>query len=131
MATIVIFGLSLALALILLLLKARSLKKGEEGFLLSQLGLLDPKADKLTESTKFLILQIIQSVRYIFLVYLPKFIEDEAGKYKEKINKKLEIQRNLILGQKEIHNRGAVSFFLKKIDETKRNGHKGEINDSL
>ncbi len=131
MATIVIFGVSLALALLLLALKAVSLKKGSDTFLLRELGKLDPKAEKLSQSARFLILQAIQTVRYIFLVYIPKVIDEETGRYRESLAQKLEVQRNLLLGKKEIQNRGAVSFFLKKIDETKRNGQRGEINDSL
>ncbi len=73
----------------------------------------------------------IQSVRYIFLVYLPSVIDRVLERVKESILKELRSRQNVLMGQKDIENKGSVSFFLKKIDENKKNGQKGEINETL
>lgn len=131
MTTIVVFGVSLFLAVFLFLIKAYSLRKAQDTFLLKKLALLDGRSEDLIQTFKFRTLQLIQSARYILSVYLPNLIECEVDRCRTALANKLEEQRNLVLGKKEIQNRGAVSFFLKKIDEGKRNSQRGEINDSL
>lgn len=131
MVTIVIFGVSIFFAFTILLLKMLYLHRGRDGFVLRFLGRCDPWTERLTSATKFRTLQIIQSVRYLFLLRLPEIVSQTAKKYKGRLVLKLENKRNLLMGRKEITNKGAVSFFLKKMDEAKKNGHKGEINEIL
>jgi hypothetical protein len=40
-------------------------------------------------------------------------------------------RQEVIMGRKNIANKGSVSFYLKKITEDKKEGEKGKIEDSL
>ncbi len=131
MATIVVFGSSFVLAIFLFLAKAIELRRDSASFVLRPLNSLNDRAERLALNMKFRLLQIIQTVRYICLVHLPALADRTVEGAKEKVLREVEARRKVIMGHKDIVSKGSASFFLKKIDENKKNGEKGEINDSL
>lgn len=131
MTTIAVFGSSSILALFIVALKWLSVRRNKEGFLLTLLGRFNPFTERLIVDIKFRLLQIIQTIRYIFTIHIPVFIDKIVEKARQSAIKELEARRGMLLGRKDIANKGSVSFFLKKIDENKQNTEKGEINDSL
>lgn len=131
MATIVIFASSLFTASALITVKAVEIKYGKRNFILELLSKLDAKSDKLISDVKFKALQIIQSVRYIVLVQIKAVCKNLLDKVEEKIMNEYKARHTMIMGQKNITNRGSVSFYLKKITEDKSNGQKGKIEQSL
>ena len=76
-------------------------------------------------------MQIRQTIKYIFVVYIPYFLRQKSKKYKESVNARIINNKDILMGRRDIENKGSASFFLRKIDESKRNGKKGEINDCL
>jgi len=131
MAVVIVFGSSFILALCIFTLKYFELRRGKSNFLLRFVSRFDSRAEELVAASKFRILQLIQSARYVVLVHIPAVIDRAIEKTKESILQELDARRNMLRGQKDISNKGAVSFFLKKIDENKRNGERGEINEEM
>ncbi|MEK7669087.1 MAG: hypothetical protein AAB350_00650 [Patescibacteria group bacterium] len=131
MTTIVIFGSSLFMALILLLTKAMELKYGNKNIILRFIGKLDSKFETVVSNLKFRGLQLTQSIRYIFLVQAKEICKDCFKKIEEKAVNEFKKRQDVIMGKKEIASKGSVSFYLKKITEDKGNGEKGKIEDSL
>ncbi len=127
MTTIAVFASSLALTLMLLVLKAIELRFGRKNFILRLLGKLDKRAENTILSLKFRALQVVQSFRYIVLVELRLAFQNWLFEMREKAIREYKVRESVIMGQKNIANKGSVSFFLKKIDETKRSGQRGEI----
>ena len=132
MATVVVFALSLFLAIAFIFVKAIELKFGKRNIFLEFIGKLDSKAEKLVSDLKFRALQVVQSTRYILLVKSKIFFKNLFDKAMEKIIHEYKIRQNsIIMGRKEIASRGSVSFYLKKITENKDNSGKGKIEDSF
>lgn len=127
MATIVVFASSLSVASILVVTKALELKFGKRNFFLELVCRLDSKIVSLVGAFKYRCLQLIQSVRYIFLVQIKMLSKDIFLRVQEKIANEYKISQNTIMGRKDITNRGSVSFYLKKITEEKGNGMRGKI----
>jgi len=127
MTTIVVFGSSLVLSFAIFVMKKLEISQNNENFVLKKIRKLDPYAEKLIATLKFRLLQAIQSIRYIVVVHIPAIISRHAEKLKEDALKEYRARHERLMGRKDISNKGAVSFFLKKIDENKRNGDKGEI----
>ncbi len=130
MATIVVFASSLFVTTLIVLMKAIEIKYSKRNFLLKLISKLDTKGEFVTSRTKFLLLLLIQSVRYLVLVRVPMTLREQLDKIKLKILEEYRNQESLIMGQREIKNRGSVSFFLKKIDEGHKNGQ-GKIDEIL
>ena len=127
MTTIAVFASSLVFALILLVLKAVELRFNKKNFILRLLSRLDSRAEKTLSSLKFRALQIVQSFRYIVIVELRLAFQNWLFEMREKAIREYKVRESVIMGQKNIANKGSVSFFLKKIDEGKRGGQRGEI----
>ena len=128
MATIVIFVSSLLIASALIFFKAVELKSGKRNFALGFLCRLDAKSEKLISDLRFRWSQLAQSVRYIALVQTKIICKNLLDKIEEKImNEYRAKQSAIIMGHKNIINRGSVSFYLKKIAENKGVGEKGRI----
>jgi len=128
MATTIVFASSLLAISALIITKTVELKRGKRNILLGFLGKLDHKAVLLVSNLKFKALQLIQSVRYIILVKTKEIIRDWFYKAQEKaLNEYKKRQEMIIVGKKDIVNKGSVSFYLKKITEDKSNGEKGKI----
>lgn len=125
MTNIVVFASSLSVASILVLVKALELRFGKRNALLKLIGRLDAKALSTASSLKFRSLQLIQSARYIVLVKSKEVAKSLFEKAWGKIVIEYRERERVMMGQKNITNKGAVSFFLKKIDESKEK--KGEI----
>lgn len=125
MTNIVVFASSLSVASILVLVKALELRFGKRNALLRLIGRLDAKALSAASSLKFRSLQLIQSARYIVLVKSKEVAKSLFEKAWDKIVIEYRERERVMMGQKNITNKGAVSFFLKKIDESKEK--KGEI----
>jgi len=131
MATIVVFGSSLFIAVILLLIKGAELKYGSKNVFLRSLGRFDSKFEELVSNIKFRSLQIIQSVRYIIFVHAKEVTKDYLIKIEEKAVNEFKKRQDIIMGKKEIASKGSVSFYLKKITEVKKNEERGKIEDLL
>lgn len=131
MATIVIFWFFLLLVLLLLLLKYFEIKKGKNIKLLQFLSHFDFFFEKCKVFVDYKLLQVKQTIKYIFVVYIPDIIGRKTQKYKENINIKINNNKEMLMGKRELENKGSSSFFLRKIDENKKNAKKGEINDFL
>jgi len=132
MATIIIFASSLFMASVLVLIKTIELKKENKNILLKLINRLDSTFEKIILILKFKTLQLIQSVHYIIVVEAKIIVKDLFYKAKYKvISEYKKRQEAIIIGKKEIVNKGSVSFYLKKITEDKGNGEKGKIDDSL
>ena len=100
--------------------------------MLGILNKLDDKALVFFHSTKFRSLQLIQTIRYIILVKVKELLIELFEKYKNRIIEEYRLRKNSILiGKKQIKNKGSVSFYLKKITEHKGNGERGKIEDRL
>ena len=125
--TTIVFFSSLFLVSLLVLIKAIELKYAKKNLLLRLISRLDDKSSRFVSIFKFKILQIIQTIRYIALIKTKEFFVDYLKSLEEKIINEYKIKENILMGRREIINKGSVSFYLKKIDETKRNGTRGEI----
>lgn len=131
MATIVVFASSLSIALIFILIKAAEIRSGKKNIVLRLIGKLDAAALKLVADAKFRGLQLTQSIRYIVLVQSKIVCLDLLYKVQNKILSEYQKRQSVMMGHKDIINKGSVSFYLKKIAEDKGNGRKGKINDGI
>lgn len=131
MTTIVVFGSSLAVALILILTKALELKYGSKNILLRLIGKADNRLELIVSKIRFRSLQLIQSIRYIIFVHGSEMFKDYIKKAEERAINEFRKRQDVIMGKKEIVNGGSVSFYLKKITEEKGHSEKGKIEDSL
>ena len=131
MATITIFASSLSVASLLLLAKAIEIKFGKKNLILNLIGKMDQKAIDLISTLKFRSLQFIQTIRYIILVQSKETIREFIDKIQLQIVNEYQARQELIMGRKNIPNKGSVSFYLKKITEEKGNIGRGKIEDSL
>ncbi len=131
MVTIVVFASSLFLTSILVLAKAIELKYNKRSFLLRLIGKLDQKAEAAINRLKFLCLLLIQSVRYLVLIRLPMILKEWAMDVKTKIMAEYRAKESVVMGRKNITNKGSVSFYLKKIDQGYKNGQGKIVEDNL
>ena len=129
MTTVVIFGSSLFVAILLVLLQAWELRRAKKNIILSLLAKLDPLSEKLIEVLKFRLLQAIQTLRFVVLVWSKEFASNLSSKAIDRLIKEFETRKGTVMGKKEIRNNGAVSFYLRKIQEDKSNGEKGKIEE--
>lgn len=131
MTTIFVFGSSLFIASVLVILQGLELRKSKKNIILNVLARLDPYSEKLLNMLKFRLLQAIQTVRFVLLVWSKEFARSSSNKLKDRVIREFETRRKVVMGEKEIKNNGAVSFYLRKIKEEKSNGEKGKIEDNL
>jgi len=132
MATVFLFVFSLLAASVLVVVKAIEIKYGKKNLILNILSKLDSKVESFVLNLKFRILQIVQSVRYVVLVRAKEVCKNFLVKIEQKIMDEYKSrQSTIMMGRKDIANRGSVSFYLKKITEDKCNGQKGKIEQSL
>lgn len=131
MTTIVVFSFSLFVAGIMVLIKVIELKRGKRNIFFKIIGKLDSLSISFVSTAKFRGLQLIQSMRYIVLVKAKTAGKEWFLKIQKLALDEYRAKRNEIMGQKEIINRGSVSFFLKKITKDRENGNKGKIEESL
>jgi len=131
MTTIVVFGSSLAVALILILTKTLEIKYGSKNILLRLIGKADNRLELIVSKIRFRSLQLIQSIRYIIFVHGSEMFKDYIKKAEQKAVSEFKKRQDVIMGKKEIINGGSVSFYLKKITEEKGHVVKGKIEDSL
>ncbi len=125
MTTIIVFVSSLFIATMLVLIKALEIRLGKRNALLRLVSRLDERAVLAATSLKFRCLQLIQSARYIILVKSKEVAKHLFEKAWSKIVIEYRERESVMMGRKNISTRGSVSFFLKKIDESKK--QKGEI----
>jgi hypothetical protein len=119
MTTIIVFASSLSITAILVLVKAIELKFGKKNTFLELISRLDNKALSLITEVKFRNLQLIQTIRYIVLVQSKDVFRSFLDKLQEKIALEYRLRQELVMGKRNITNRGSVSFYLKKITEEK------------
>lgn len=131
MTIIIIFALSLFVALAFVSIKAIELKNGKKNIILELVGKFDHQCDYCVSSLKFRCSQFVQTVRYILFVQLKEIIRHFWNNVHEKIMHEYKIRQEIIMGRKQITTNGSASFYLKKITEHKGNGEKGKIEDSL
>ena len=129
MTTIVVFGSSLAVALILILTKTLELKYGSKNILLRFIGKADDRLELIVSKIRFRSLQLIQSIRYIIFVHGSEMFKDYIKKAEQKAVSEFKKRQDVIMGKKKIINGGSVSFYLKKITEEKGHVAKGKIED--
>lgn len=130
MTPIIIFGLSFLITLTILAAKAFESNSQNPSFLLKLFKKLDPHAEKFIEGFKFRVLQVIQTARYIALVHAPEVLRELSHEIKESAMREYRVSQDIIMGRKNIVNKGAVSFYLKRIKEEKGT-MRGQIQDSL
>jgi hypothetical protein len=127
MATIIVFASSLFLTVALVIIKAIEIKYNKSNLALELISKLDSKSDKLISDIRFMVLQVIQSVRYIALVQTKAVCKNLLEKVEQKIMEEYRMGHDVFMGRKEIANKGSVSFYLKKITEHKGNEGGGKI----
>lgn len=127
MATIVIFVSSLFIASALIFFKAIELKYGKKNFILNLICRLDAKAEVLVSSLKFRWIQLVQSIRYIALVKTKIICKNLLDRVEARIVDEYRARQSVIMGRRNIMNRGSASFYLRKITENKGIGEKGRI----
>jgi hypothetical protein len=131
MATIVVFASSIFVASALVSAKAVELKCGKRNIILELISRLDAKSDKFVSYLRFKSLQLIQSIRYIFLVHSKIVLKNLFFEAEEKLIKEYKSIRDSVMGRKEIVGNGSASFYLKKITENKGSMVKGKIQETL
>lgn len=127
MTAITIFASSLFTAIALIAVKAIELKFGKVNIILRLIGKLDSLADRAVQSIRFRAYQLVQTVRYLFQVKIKEVANDMSFRAKEWLITQYKLRESRIMGQKEILNKGAVSFYLKKIADDQGSGNKGKI----
>ncbi|NLE07447.1 MAG: hypothetical protein GX627_02440 [Parcubacteria group bacterium] len=127
MTTIVVFASSFVAMSALVGFKALELKDGKKNITLKCVGLFDRKAEKLISNIKFRFVQIIQTARFLVLVQVKVIFK----KLLKKIEADIKSKQTVLMGQKNIINKGSVSFYLKKIAEDKINNGGGKIEESF
>ena len=126
MATITIFASSLFIATCLIFIKSIELHWGNKNPLLKLLSKFEGRAETLISSLKFRVLQLVQSVRYILFVQSRVYFRSIIEKILQKMADEYKKRQDELMGRKDIINKGAVSFYLKKITEEKAREHLGE-----
>lgn len=127
MITITIFASSLFFATFIIALKAFNIKSGREIRIHALIGKFDNKSTKLIANIKFLFFQTIQSIRYIFIVKIKDPFINFVTKEISRIANEYESSQRILMGRKDISKKGAVSFYLRKIEEERVNIGKGKI----
>ena len=131
MTTIVVFASSLFITSVLVLVKAMELRTGKKNFILELVCKLDSTCHKLVSGLKFKSLQLVQTVRYILFVQSKIFFKNLLTQVIEKIEDEFKLRQNVLMGHKNIIDRGSASFYLKKITEHKENGMRGKIVEEM
>lgn len=127
MITISIFSSSLFFAIALIILKAFDIRSGKQNFIARIISKLDNKSTELIKSIKFRSFQFIQILRYIFLVKTKNAIEVFFSDLFTRVRDEYLEREKVFMGRKDISNKGAVSFFLKRIKDEKAFLNKGKI----
>lgn len=135
MITISVFAASVVVLTILFLSKHREVKTGERTFLGKFLSKFDVQTGNVLEKTRYRFYQIVQTIRYLFLVHIPEKSKVKISKTKESVASRYSKQKDAIMGKKELNSNGSSSFFLRKVTEHKNagsggeNGERGRIED--
>lgn len=121
---------------ILFLSKHREVKTGDKNIVGKTLARFDAGSKQIIYKIHFRIYQLIQTVRFIFLVHLPEKSRVKITKTKDSMMSEYKKQKDVIMGKKELSNNGSSSFFLRKVNENKQansevGGERGKIEDSL
>lgn len=127
MTTIVVFASSFVAMSALVGFKTLELKCGKKNIALKCVGLFDSKAEKLISNIKFRFVQIMQTARFLVLIQAKVIFKNLLERVEDNIKSK----HTVLMGQKNIINKGSVSFYLKKIAEDKVNGGRGKIEESF
>lgn len=130
MIAITIFGLSVLLALSIILSKLFEQRSQRANFILRLCRKFDPRAESFTNKFRFRILQLVQTVRYLFIVHLPQIMREVISEVQQGAMREYRVSQSIIMGRKNIVNKGAVSFYLKRIKEEK-GSERGEIQDNM
>lgn len=127
MTLIIIFLVSTSLIILLLTLKGIDERRIEPNFVSRYLSRFDVKSEIFINYLKFKTLQIIQTLRYIFIVKVSKYFAEQNYKLKTWIIDELDKKQKIFMGRKEISKKGAVSFYIKKIEDNRTVSGKGKI----
>lgn len=130
MIAIIIFGLSTLFVLSIVISKLIEQKTNRTILLLKVLRKFDPNAESFITKFRYRTLQLIQTVRYILIVHIPQIIREIGSEIHQGAMREYRISQSIIMGRKNITNKGAVSFYLKKIKEERESG-RGEIQDNM
>ncbi|MBN2094311.1 MAG: hypothetical protein JW740_03025 [Candidatus Zambryskibacteria bacterium] len=127
MYTITVFNISLIVVLLFLFVKTLEIKYKKQSIASRFRDKLDVLSQKLISNLKFKWLQFIQSLQYIILIKAKILFKNVLVKIEAKIMNEYHAKQNTIMGgQRNISNRGSVSFYLKKISEGKTTSGKIE-----
>jgi hypothetical protein len=129
MASIITFAISILVLIILLLAKWREEGSGSKNFVTNSISKLDPLASKINSSIEFRIKQVVQTVKYIFLIVIPQRSEEAFKEAKRAAGAQYKKQKDILMGRKDLVNGTAASFYLKKIRENQANGKSGRIEE--
>jgi hypothetical protein len=131
MISIITFGSSFLLLVILFVGKSSEQKSGNKNFINKAAGLLDGLASKILDFLYFRWKQISQTVRYIIFIMIPHRSEEAFRQMKGKAVNQYNKQRDSLMGKKDLVSSSSASFFIKKIREDKKNTKEGKIDDLL
>lgn len=131
MAIIIVFASSLLLASFLVFIRGLELKFGKKNIILELLSKFDTKSERFLHDLKFKCLQLVKSVEYIVFVQAKVVSKDIASRAGQRIVLEYKARQESLMGRKEIKSNGSASFYLKKIDESKKNGERGRIEEEL
>jgi hypothetical protein len=134
MITIPLFAASFIMLTILFLSKHREVKTGDKTFIGKFLSRFDAGSMKILNTIHYRFYQLIQTVRFIFLVHLPEKSRVKISKTKDTVLHSYNKQKDVIMGKKELQQNGSSSFFLRKVTDHKKgnggeNGERGKIED--
>ena len=92
------------------------------------IGKFDRQCYNCISNLKFRGLQLVQSARYIIFVQIKTVLKNLFEMAIEKIMIEYKKRQDaIIMGKKDIFDKGSASFYLNKITEGKSNGGRGKI----
>ncbi len=125
MATITIFAVSLFGCISLLVSGYLNVRRSSQNFFSRTLSKTDALIQGQKSRVDRFIVQMLQSIRYLFKVLIPELAHNAMNKVMQRIKEEYEKRNEIMQGRRDIHNKGAVSFYLRKI--AREDGDEGAI----
>lgn len=131
MVSIITFGSSFILLLLLFLGRFFENLQGKKNPITFVLSLLDKPSEKIISALSFRWKQVNQTIRYIVFIVIPQRSEEAFKQMKGRAVDNYNKKKDALMGKKDLPLSTSASFYLKKIKEDKQNGKSGKIVDSL
>ncbi len=134
MANIIIFAVSFFGLSVLFLSKHREIRTGEKNWFGKLLSKFDHRGSKLLYSFHYRAYQVIQTIKFLVMVRIPEKGRVKISKTRDSVITEYQKQKDVIMGKKELNGNGSSSFFLRKMNDNKKenggeNGERGRIED--